>query len=210
MIANSIDRYDDGLSRLLTERTVHANLQMREMGFKPYVAPALSSGALSLLLCLRGQWHCSSTYLDGVFMGARNRVLPTGTELERLPLPQALRDKTELLCNECCAFGCRDRAACYRSVSRENLGLEGPVHRCTAPDAAGGYRFSQAMENPGFIGVNDIRDVYLPMGFSQFKIEGRSLGTALLLEFLLHYLTRPEYHIHVREALYLDNTLDLF
>lgn len=94
--------------------------------------------------------------------------------------------------------------------ARENLGLEGPVHRCTAPDAAGGYRFSRAMENPGFIGVNDIRDVYLPMGFSQFKIEGRSLGTALLLEFLLHYLTRPEYHIHVREALYLDNTLDLF
>ncbi|MFR4354528.1 MAG: lactate dehydrogenase [Oscillospiraceae bacterium] len=95
VVANSIDRYDDGLSRLLTERTVHANLQMREMGFKPYAAPALSSGALSLLLCLRGQWHCSSTYLDGVFMGARNRVLPTGTELERLPLPQALRDRLQ-------------------------------------------------------------------------------------------------------------------
>ena len=95
VIAYSIDRYDDGLSRLLTERTVHANLQMREMGFKPYVAPALSSGALSLLLCLRGQWHCSSTYLDGVFMGARNRVLPTGTELERLPLPQALQDRLQ-------------------------------------------------------------------------------------------------------------------
>ena len=96
VVANSIDRYDDGLSRLLTERTVHANLQMREMGFKPYVAPALSSGALSLLLCLRGQWHCSSTYLDGVFMGARNRVLPTGTELERLPLPQALQDRLQI------------------------------------------------------------------------------------------------------------------
>lgn len=95
VIANSIDRYDDGLSRLLTERTVHANLQMREMGFKPYVAPALSSGALSLLLCLRGQWHCSSAYLDGVFMGARNRVLPTGTELERLPLPRQLQDRLQ-------------------------------------------------------------------------------------------------------------------
>lgn len=93
VIANSIDRYDDGLSRLLTERTVHANLQMREMGFKPYVAPALSSGALSLLACLRGQWHCSSTYLDGVFMGARNRLLPTGTEPERLPLPEALQER---------------------------------------------------------------------------------------------------------------------
>jgi len=66
------------------------------------------------------------------------------------------------------------------------------------------------MENPGFIGVDDIRSTYLPKGFSQFKIEGRSLGSALLLEFLLHYLTRPPYHSHVREALYLDNGLDLF
>lgn len=99
VIANSIRNYDDALSRQLTERTVHANLQMREMGFKPYIAPALSSGALSLLLCLRGQWHCSSTYLDGVFMGARNRVLPTGTELERLPLPQALRDRLQTTMN---------------------------------------------------------------------------------------------------------------
>ena len=85
----------EALSRELTRLTVTANLKMREIGFKPYVAPALSSGALSLLLCLRGQWHCSSTYLDGVFMGARNRVLPTGTELERLPLPQALRDRLQ-------------------------------------------------------------------------------------------------------------------
>ena len=95
VIANSIRNYDDALSRRLTERTVHANLQMRELGFKPYVAPALSSGALSLLLCLRGQWHCSSTYLDGVFMGAWNRVLPTGTELERLPLPRQLQDRLQ-------------------------------------------------------------------------------------------------------------------
>ena len=95
VIANSIRHYDDDLSRQLTEQAVRANLQMRELGFKPYIAPALSSGALSLLLCLRGQWHCSSTYLDGVFMGARNRVLPTGTELARLPLPHALRDRLQ-------------------------------------------------------------------------------------------------------------------
>ena len=96
VIANSIRHYDDALSRRLTERTVHANLQMRELGFKPYVAPALSSGALSLLLCLRGQWHCSSTYLDGVFMGARNRVTAAGTELERLPLPRQLQDRLQI------------------------------------------------------------------------------------------------------------------
>ena len=48
------------------------------------------------------------------------------------------------------------------------------------------------------------------MGFSHFKIEGRSLGSALILEFLLHYLTRPEHQLRVREEIYLDNALDLF
>ena len=91
-----------------------------------------------------------------------------------------------------------------------NLGEDCPEHRCAAPDADGGYRFSKAMKNPGFIGVRDIEDIYLPMGFSQFKIEGRSLGSALVLEFLLHYMTRPEYQLNVREEIYLDNTLDLF
>ena len=95
VIANSIRNYDDALSRRLTEQAVRANLRMRELGFKPYVAPALSSGALSLLLCLRGRWHCSSTYLGGVFMGARNRVTAAGTELERLPLPRQLQDRLQ-------------------------------------------------------------------------------------------------------------------
>lgn len=125
-------------------------------------------------------------------------------------LPQEVKDKVEFLCNECCWFGCRDRKACYEAVSRIALGIPGPEHHCAAPHAAEGYRFSKAMKNPGFISIDDIRNLYLPMGFSQFKIEGRGLGSALILEFLLYYLTRPEYQIHVREALYLDNMLDLF
>ena len=125
-------------------------------------------------------------------------------------LPQALKDKVEFLCNECCWFGCRDRKACYEAVSRKNLGEGGPEHHCTAPNAAEGYRFSKAMANPGFIGAGDIQTTYLPMGFSQFKLEGRGLGSALILEFLLHYLTKPEYQLHVREAIYLGNALDLF
>ena len=120
------------------------------------------------------------------------------------------KDKVEFLCNECCWFGCRDRRACYENVSRKTLGESCPDHRCTAPGGNEGYRFSKAMENPGFIGVRDIREVYLPIGFSNFKIEGRGLGSALILEFLLYYLTKPEYQLHVREAIYLDSMLDLF
>lgn len=90
VIANSVSHYDDALSRELTDLAAHANLDMRRMGFKPFIAPALSSGALSLLLCLRGAWHCSSAYLGGVFMGGRNRMTPMGVEFERLPLPEEL------------------------------------------------------------------------------------------------------------------------
>ena len=53
-------------------------------------------------------------------------------------------------------------------------------------------------------------DTYLPMGFTQFKIEGRGLGSALILEFLLYYMTKPEHQLKVREEIYLSNTLDLF
>ena len=125
-------------------------------------------------------------------------------------LPQALKDKVEFLCNECCSFGCKDRRACYEAVSRKNLGEAAPEHHCNAPDAKYGYRFSRAMENPGFIGIEDIQNTYLPMGFSNFKIEGRGLGSALILEFLLYYLTKPDCQLRVREKIYLDNALDLF
>ena len=84
-IANSIENYNEEISQELTHKTVTANLVMREIGFKPYVAPALSSGALSILLTLRGEWHCGSVFLDGIFMGCKNRYTPAGVETELLP-----------------------------------------------------------------------------------------------------------------------------
>ena len=118
------------------------------------------------------------------------RLNPALEQLRTLPPEQ--KAKVEFLCNECCWFGCPERK------------------RCAAPDAAGGDRFSKAMRSPGFIGVEDIRQRYLPAGFSHFKIEGRGLGSALVLEFLLYYMTKPEYQLQVRETIYLDNMLDLF
>ena len=124
-------------------------------------------------------------------------------------LTESQKDKVEFLCNECCYFGCKDRKECYEAVSHRNLGEE-PDFSCTSPGAEDGYRFSKAMKNPGFISVEDIQKIYLPMGFSNYKIEGRGLGSALVLEFLLYYMTKPEYQLQVREEIYLDNMLDLF
>ena len=90
VIANSIRHYDDALSRELTELVTTANLRIRDLGFKPYVAPAVSSGAMQLLLTLRGEWHCSSVCLGGVWFGVKNRFTPWGVETEALALPGAL------------------------------------------------------------------------------------------------------------------------
>ena len=125
-------------------------------------------------------------------------------------LTDAQKQKVEFLCNECCWFGCYDRKKCYENVSQKSLGENCEDHNCVSPTAQRGYRFSDAMKNPGFIGIEDIQNIYAPAGFQHFKIEGRSLGSALILEFLLYYMTKPEHQLKVREEIYLDSTLDLF
>ena len=125
-------------------------------------------------------------------------------------LTDAQKQKVEFLCNECCWFGCYDRKNCYENVSRKSLGEDCEDHECVSPTAQRGYRFSDAMKNPGFIGIDDIQNVYAPAGFRHFKIEGRSLGSAIILEFLLYYMTKPEHQLKVREEIYLDSSLDLF
>lgn len=132
-------------------------------------------------------------------------------QFERLEsLDEKSKAKVEFLCNECCSPFCQERKICYENVSRKNLGLECSEHHCVAPDGDKGYRFSSAMKSPLFISIEDIQNKYLKMGFSNFKIEGRGLGSAMVLEFLLYYLVRPEYQIVVREEIYLDGMLDLF
>lgn len=93
VVADSIEHYDDELSKELTQLTVTANLYMRSIGFKPYVAPAYSSGAISLILMMRGAWHCGSVFFGGVYMGVKNRYTPFGLETEILPLPEKLYER---------------------------------------------------------------------------------------------------------------------
>lgn len=90
IIADSIVNYNEVLSDALTQSTKTANLEVRSTGFKPYIAPALSSGALSILATINSQWHYSATFIGGTFMGCKNRLLPSGTELETLDLNEVL------------------------------------------------------------------------------------------------------------------------
>ncbi len=95
IIADSIDNYNDALSLALTEKARTANLAVRKTGFKPYIAPALSSGALSILATIKGEWHYSATFMGGVYMGSKNRLTEAGTELELLKLPVPLMKRLQ-------------------------------------------------------------------------------------------------------------------
>ncbi|KAB3530554.1 lactate/malate family dehydrogenase [Alkaliphilus serpentinus] len=91
IIADNIHNYNHEKSLYLTEKAKTANLEIRSLGFKPYIAPALSSGALSILDTIRGNWHYSATYMGGVYMGALNRFTSQGVEVEANHLhPQLL------------------------------------------------------------------------------------------------------------------------
>ena len=56
-----------------------------------------------------------------------------------------------------------------RIVSRKNLGEDGEEHRvyCTELQR-NGYRFSKAMKNPGFISVDDIKNIIFADGIYKF------------------------------------------
>ncbi len=108
VVANSVDNYDDDASKLLTGLTVEANLRVRDLGFKPFLAPAISSAALSIILTLRGEWNYGSVYFGiegdginnstedscsnwkGAYVGVLSRLTERGVEYEDIELPEAL------------------------------------------------------------------------------------------------------------------------
>ena len=93
---NDADIADKAVTEL-TELVVTANHRVRDLGYKPYLAPAMSSAAISILLTIRGEWHYSSIWFgdreNGAFLGLYNRFTKTGPEWEDEPLPEALFER---------------------------------------------------------------------------------------------------------------------
>ena len=128
------------------------------------------------------------------------------------------KDKCELLINACCTPHCQRRKAHYEHIARGHIeydkykksnGKEGTIQQPFECDQMY-LTIYDINKYPTHISPDDIYEKYAPMGFSNFKIEGRSTNSIKMLETYIYYMVKPEYQIHVREAIYLDNMLDLF
>lgn len=75
--------YDEEVSRKLTEATKTMNLRVRELGFKPYIAPGVSSAAVSVLRMVRRERFLAAVELDGAYFGCGGRWGRWGVEVER-------------------------------------------------------------------------------------------------------------------------------
>lgn len=95
VVANDPLNYDETISHSLTRKTVSANLQVRQLGYKPYIAPALSSAVASILRLLRGESHYGAVPMGGAYFGCQSRMSSAGLCLCREELHPALLKKLQ-------------------------------------------------------------------------------------------------------------------
>lgn len=94
VIANAPNEgYDNAISLALTHKAETANLAVRAFGFKPYIAPGLSSAAVSVLRALRGEWHDAAIPLGGAYFGCRSRLTAAGAQQRRENLHPELYER---------------------------------------------------------------------------------------------------------------------
>lgn len=112
------------------------------------------------------------------------------------------KSKIELLVNAYCHPDCKLRQHHYDTIAKHQLRFE-EMNPATDGQLAGqcpAYRryFYDTLDFPTVIKVEDLYGKYTDMGFSHFKIEGRTIPIAQVIESYLYYLIKPEYRDKVR------------
>jgi len=114
------------------------------------------------------------------------------------------KSRCELLVNACCTPACKRRGAHYEAIGKYQMEL------CSCAQSGLNINGSRILKEPfdcQYMGYNiyairkfsthvspeSIEADYLPMGFCQFKLEGRTVGDISMLEMYVYYLVKPEY-----------------
>lgn len=126
-------------------------------------------------------------------------------ELEALPH----KDKIELLVNSYCTPHCKRRKKHYEflgdlqfKLNRQVFGSERdmmtPIPDTQFPCPNTDLNFYDTLAFETHISPRDIYEKYVPMGFENFKIEGRLMHAVNILESYIYYLVKPEHRDRLR------------
>ncbi len=129
--------------------------------------------------------------------------------LEKIPH----KEKCEILVNPCCNPGCTNRSSHYKVIGMEQIAIVEHLKKNPATVRYNSDKF--AAEHPEYkaelackcehralddimnlsthVSPDDIWNKYVPMGYSNFKIEGRTFDIFNLVEQYLYYMIKPEY-----------------
>ena len=121
--------------------------------------------------------------------------------LEKIPH----KEKCELLVNACCTPNCKRRKEHYDFVGEYQIKI---TEHMKHPDEPFNFRdfecpqmgmaLYQTIDYPTHISPKDIYNRYVPMGYENFKIEGRSVPDINILEAYVYYMIKPEYRDEAR------------
>ena len=112
------------------------------------------------------------------------------------------KEKIEILVNACCAPDCPRRAGHYRIINeQQRIVLENrklppekrkpvPGWYCEAGDKNSLYTIKN---NKQYVSPDAIWETYVPMGFQNFKIEGRTANLFSMIDTYVFYMLKPEY-----------------
>lgn len=119
--------------------------------------------------------------------------------LETLPH----KEKCELLINACCVPNCPRRGEHYRSIGETQIKyaeymktppmMRKPAHFEDFKCPSMLRHIYQITDLPTHISPDAIVEKYVPMGYNQFKIEGRTVPDIALAENYIYYMIKPEY-----------------
>lgn len=111
-------------------------------------------------------------------------------------IPENKRHKVEVLCNESCVEDCPRAYEHYRVHGIEQLNFcpnfHGKNSNCTMTHGRTLFRKHDLLDRYSYISPELIREKYIPLGYSNFKIAGRNNPVTLVEEFA-RYAIKPEY-----------------
>lgn len=108
------------------------------------------------------------------------------------------KQKTEFLVNAICGPGCPNRLDHYYKNSQSHLECGRPYHMgyCTIA-----HKDTSFNEKKHHITYQDICNIYEPLGFEHYKLEGRTWTDLDLILSVSNYLVKPEYRNEVIGAI---------